>query len=107
LLRSSIPAVNLNSPFRVAGSVSMDAQQLTVRLEQAALAVLSGQNQEAMGEAAKFMNKAAKQIASIMPLYTLLKHQNPGVRGPIFFFSRACGSRHNRCVSWRQSFCER
>ncbi len=87
--------------------MSMDAQQLTLRLEQAALAILAGHNQQAMEEASKFMNKSAKQIASIMPLYTLLKHQNPGVRGLNFFFSRASVLTTNRCVSWPPYFCER
>ena len=88
----------------------MDAQQLTLRLEQAALAILAGLNQQAMEEASKFMNKSAKQIASIMPLYTLLKHQNPGVRSSrffFFFFARVWCSRANRCVSWPPYFCER
>ncbi len=57
-----------------------------MKLEQAALTVLAGQNQPAMEEASKFMNHAAKQLASIMPLYTLLKHQNPGVGPSLAFF---------------------
>ena len=57
----------------------MDSQTLTSRLEQASLVVLSGTDQNAMQEASKFMNHAAKQITAIMPLYSLMSHPNPGV----------------------------
>ncbi len=65
----------------------MDSQQLTVKLEQAALVVLSGRDHNLMTEASKFMNHAAKQLSSIMPLFTLLKNNNPGVNFFFPFFS--------------------